>query len=129
MSEHPIKNLMTTAMENIKGMVDVNAVVGDAVAAPDGSFIIPITKVGFGFAAGGTEFNTGDRNDHAEYPFGGGSGGSVSITPVAFLLLKNGDIRLLSLDNDIHMFDRILDIAPDIVDKIKNAVSSYNKPQ
>ena len=129
MSEHPIKNLMASAMENIKGMVDVNAVVGDAVATPDGSFIIPITKVGFGFAAGGTEFNTGDKIEHADYPFGGGCGGSVSITPVAFMLLRNGDVRLLSLDNDIHMFDRILDIAPEIVDKIQKAVSSSNKPE
>ncbi|OEF98498.1 GerW family sporulation protein [Desulfuribacillus alkaliarsenatis] len=123
MSEHPIKSLMSTAMENIKGMIDVNAIVGDAVKAPDGSLIIPISKVGFGFAAGGTEFDIGETDKIGSYPFGGGSGGGVSISPVAFLVIRNGDIRLLSLDNNTHLLNRIIDLTPEVVEKIQKAIN------
>src|ERR1700738_4100049 len=99
MSEHPIQGLMKTAMENIKEMVDVNTIVGDPVETPDGSVIMPISKVGFGFAAGGSEFlgevdqeqnNKSDANKASvSLPFGGGSGGGVSITPIAFLVVNS----------------------------------------
>lgn len=127
MSEHPIQSLMATAMENLKGMIDVNTIVGDAVETPDGSIIIPISKVGFGFAAGGTEFDFGDKKEHQGYPFGGGSGGGVSITPVAFLVLSHGDIRLLTLEKNAQILDRILDLTPEVVDKIQKAMSGTNK--
>lgn len=94
MAEHPIKGLMTTAMESIKEMVDVNTIVGDAVQTPDGTVIIPISRVTFGFAAGGGEYRTDisnksrtDYNDeegseqHGKFPFAGGSGAGVSINP------------------------------------------------
>src|SRR5690606_34495037 len=97
MSEHPIQGLMQTAMENIRDMVDVNTIVGDPVECPDGSVIMPISRVGFGFAAGGSEWAGRNESDagfasdasHAkvELPFGGGSGGGVSITPIAFLVV------------------------------------------
>ena len=102
MSEHPIQGLMRTAMENIRQMVDVNTIVGEPVTAPDGTLILPVSRVSFGFAAGGSEFTTereGDGNgpeakrgpapfesrdvSHASFPFGGGSGGGVSIVPIA----------------------------------------------
>ncbi|MFZ5988822.1 MAG: GerW family sporulation protein, partial [Bacillota bacterium] len=105
MAEHPIEGLMTTAMESIKDMVDVNTIVGDAVQAPDGTVIIPISKVAFGFAAGGGEYNTcceaqgggeGEEEDEGQgkggnksggkFPFAGGSGAGVSINPVAFMV-------------------------------------------
>lgn len=95
MAEHPIQGLMQTAMENIKEMVDVNTIVGDPVQTPDGSIIMPISKVGFGFVAGGSDIRLDDADhkngsqsdaQHASVslPFGGGSGGGVSITPIAF---------------------------------------------
>ena len=90
MEHHPIESLMKTAMENLKEMVDVNKIVGDAVETPDGSVIIPISRVSFGFAAGGTEFeqqaNGGGGKQgggEADLPFGGGSGGGVSV-PVSY---------------------------------------------
>ena len=106
MAEHPIQGLMQTAMENIKEMVDVNTIVGDPVETPDGSIILPISKVGFGFAAGGSEFkiekdNNGNgqskAGEHATValPFGGGSGGGVSITPIAFLVVGVGVVVLM----------------------------------
>ncbi len=120
MADHPIQGLMRTAMENIKQMVDVNTIIGDPVETPDGSVILPISKVGFGFAAGGSEFQY-DR-DHPgtlSYPFGGGSGGGVSITPVAFLVVGKQGIRSIPLENSTHLYDRILDSVPQFVDKMQ----------
>jgi sporulation protein YtfJ len=133
MSEHPIKSLMQTAMENIKDMVDVNTIVGEPVQTPDGSVILPISKVGFGFAAGGSEFQAnGDsngtskesgadaHNSAVQLPFGGGSGGGVSITPIAFLVVGTQGVKVVPLDNQTHLLERLIDVAPTWVDKIKN---------
>src|SRR5690625_5396984 len=84
MDEHPIQGLMVTAMENLKEMIEVNTIIGDPVESPDGTIIIPVSKVGFGFAAGGSEFNSSKESSESSestLPFGGGSGGGVSITP------------------------------------------------
>ncbi len=128
MSEHPIEGLMSTAMESIKEMVDVNTIVGDAVEAPDGTVIIPISKVTFGFAAGGTDYGlkSNDGDDHkkdkfSSLPFGGGSGAGVSIHPVAFMVVGQGQIRLLPVDGSSSI-DRILDLVPDIIEKINESV-------
>jgi sporulation protein YtfJ len=121
---HPIESLMKTAMENLKEMVDVNKIVGDAVETPDGSVIIPISRVSFGFAAGGTEFeqqaNSGNHNNNnqAELPFGGGSGGGVSVQPVAFLVAGQGQVRLLPVDRHA-MLDRLIDLAPQMIEQIQ----------
>lgn len=128
MAEHPIQGLMKTAMENIKEMVDVNTIVGDPVETPDGSVILPVSKVGFGFAAGGSEFdapsqgngNDGQSGDGGQgFPFGGGSGGGVSITPIAFLIVSTTGVKLLNLDGSTHLYDRLIDLAPGVIEKIK----------
>jgi sporulation protein YtfJ len=126
MEEHPIQGLMKTAMENIKDMVDVNTIVGDPVETPDGTIIIPISKVSFGFAAGGSEFEGGEeRKDHhtkagnGSLPFGGGSGGGVTVQPVAFLVVGNGQVRMLPVDRNA-MFDRLLDMAPQFINQVQN---------
>ena len=118
---------MKTAMENLKEMVDVNKIVGDAVETPDGSVIIPISRVSFGFAAGGTEFeqqaNGGSGKQgggEADLPFGGGSGGGVSVQPVAFLVAGQGQVRLLPVDRNA-MLDRLIDMAPQMIDQIREA--------
>lgn len=124
MDHHPIESLMKTAMENLKEMVDVNKIVGDAVETPDGSVIIPISRVSFGFAAGGTEFeqqpagNNHNNNKQAELPFGGGSGGGVSVQPVAFLVAGQGQVRLLPVDRHA-MLDRLIDIAPQVLEQLQ----------
>jgi len=121
MADHPIQGLMRTAMENIKQMVDVNTIIGDPVETPDGSVILPISKVGFGFAAGGSEFQYSQPHSGAiGYPFGGGSGGGVSITPVAFLVVGKQGIRSIPLENTTHLYDRILDSVPQLVEKVQN---------
>lgn len=144
--EHPIQGLMMTAMENLKEMVDVNTIIGEPVETVDGQVIIPVSKVGFGFAAGGTEFDGqgkmqttkethSSRSEHSierrterrddssnsgsnkHYPFGGGSGGGVSITPVAFIVVGPQGIRLLNMEGASHLYDRLIDFAPQLIDR------------
>lgn len=127
MDHHPIESLMKTAMENLKEMVDVNKIVGDPVETPDGSVIIPISRVSFGFAAGGTEYEHMDRgsernNRSPGFPFGGGSGGGVLVQPVAFLVAGQGQVRLLPVDRNA-VFDRLIDLAPQLVEQIRALMS------
>ena len=134
--QHPIEALMKTAMQSIKEMVDVNTIVGDAVQSPDGTVIIPISKVTFGFAAGGGEYSYFSDEDDSEgnsdnedgggvdgnggkYPFAGGSGAGVSINPVAFMIVGNGQIKLLPV-NINSTVDKVLDLVPDVLCRIEN---------
>jgi len=132
MSEHPIQGLMKTAMENLQEMIDVNTIIGDPVETPDGSVILTVSKVGFGFAAGGTEFYSPspEKKSSSQYggsttslkddlPFGGGSGGGVSITPIAFLVVGTNGIKMLHLDESTHLYEKILDLAPNTIEKIQ----------
>ncbi|HEY9062458.1 MAG TPA: GerW family sporulation protein [Pseudobacteroides sp.] len=134
MAEHPIQGLMNTAMSNIKEMVDVNTIVGDAVQAPDGTVIIPISKVTFGFAAGGGEYNNccevdsnKDDDDDSEgkkaskFPFAGGSGAGVSIVPIGFMVVGNDQVKLLPVDTNSSL-DKVLDMIPEIVNKTTDAI-------
>lgn len=138
MSDHPIQGLMTTAMENLKEMIDVNTIIGDPVETPDGSVILTVSKVGFGFAAGGSEFiidggsqggGQGQDKNQAKHPFGGGSGGGVSITPIAFLIVNSKEIKMVHLDENTHLYERILDLAPQAVEKIQQMLSNKNDSQ
>lgn len=135
MSDHPIQGLMQTAMENIKGMVDVNTIVGDAVETPDGSIILPISKVAFGFGAGGSDYRveddgssgsvTGSQAGVKLLPFGGGSGGGVSIRPIAFLVVGKHGVNIVPLDNQTHLYEKVIDAVPNLLDKIA-AMFPYN---
>lgn len=135
MAEHPIEGLMHAALNNIKAMVDVNAIVGDPVQTPDGSVILPISRVAFGFAAGGSDFQveekhsrmvTAERGEvhaasvHGSKPFGGGSGGGVYITPIAFLVVGKQGIHVVSLDNQTHLLEKLIDAAPHVIDRIQS---------
>ncbi len=139
MEDHPIQGLMKTAMESLKEMVEVNTIVGDPVETPDGSVIIPISRVTFGFAAGGSEFETTDENQQPagndkeknNLPFGGGSGGGVTLQPVAFLVVGQGQVRLLPVDNNL-LLDRLIDLTPQVINQIqsmlKKGESSFQGP-
>lgn len=131
MADHPIQGLMQTAMENLKEMVDVNTIVGDPVETPDGSVILPISKVGFGFAAGGSEFEYEPANSKdgagKEMPFGGGSGGEVSITPVAFLVVGKNGIKTIPLEGSNHLYDKIMDMAPQFMEKMQSLMGGAGK--
>jgi sporulation protein YtfJ len=116
---------MQTAMESIRDMVDVNTIVGEPVETPDGKhIIIPVSKVGFGFASGGSEFGSAHQESvHQQYhekhfPFGGGAGGGVSITPVAFIVVGEQGIRLMNTEGQNHLFDRLIDIGTEMIQRV-----------
>ena len=129
MAEHPINGLMETAMQSIKDMVDVNTIIGEPVESKDGTVIIPISKVSFGFAAGGSEFNSkavSKENPNPKLPFGGGSGAGVNISPVSFLVVNNGNIKLIPVEY-CSTVDKIVDYIPEIINKASGFVNSNKK--
>ena len=128
MSEHPIQGMMATAMQSIKEMVDVNTIVGTPVETKDGTVIIPISKVSFGFAAGGSDIPA--KIDYKnENNFGGGSGAGVSIQPVAFMVVGENQIKLLPVNTSENPVGKIVDYIPDAIEKITNLVSKKEKKQ
>ncbi len=113
---HPIEGLMDSALKNIKSMVDVNTIIGEPIQAGDGVTLIPISRVAFGFGAGGSNFGNGNIEVEKQ-SFGGGAGGGVSISPVAFLVVNNGSVRMLPVDQT-NTVDKIIDLAPDLLEKV-----------
>lgn len=130
MADHPIQGLMKTALESLQAMVDVGTIVGDPIETEDGHTIITLSKVGFGFVAGGSEFTTKNENQdedptedtEAYLPFGGGTGGGVSITPIAFLIIGREGVKTIHLDNNTHLYERLIDLAPQTIEKIKEVI-------
>ena len=132
MPEHPIEKILNTSMNSIKDMIDVNTIVGDAIQASNNTVIIPISKVSFGFASGGSEFkgetideyNKKDKDEQIQYrlPFGGGSGAGVSINPIAFLIVQADVVKLLPVDHS-NPIDKILDYMPDLIEKANGAMN------
>lgn len=126
-NEQPVENLMKSTMENLYKMVDADTVVGDSVETKDGSTIIPISKMSFGFVSGGSEFSANSQPiANSDFPFGGGSGAGVTVKPVAFLVIKNDTIRLLKLD-DNSSADKIVDSIPQILDTVKSFICDLKK--
>ncbi len=125
MGEHPINNLMSTVMENIKGMIDVNTIIGDPVETSNGTMIIPISKVGFGFAAGGSDIPT--KND-GDKPFGGGSGAGVSISPIGFLVVTADQIKMVPVSSGNTPIDKLVDYIPVAIEKV-NGMIKKNKDE
>jgi len=126
-NEQQVENLIKSTMENLKNMVDVNTVIGKAVETKDGSYIIPVSKLSFGFASGGSEYlHQKENHNNSVFPFGGGSGAGVSVKPVAFLVVKEDGVRMLPVDQDTT-YDRIVDTVPQILDIIKSLVKDLCK--
>jgi len=129
MQQHPIENLMGTSMESIREMVDVNTVMGDPVKTQDGSTIIPVSKVSFGFAAGGSEFSTKQTEEKAKNQnspmFGGGAGSGVSINPIAFLVITKDQVRILPITNSVSTADRIIDSILDLISEVNGFVMDF----
>lgn len=140
MSEHPIEGLMVTAMNSIQDMIDVNTIIGEPIETSSNIIIIPISKVGFGFAAGGSEFkgetideySKKEKEEAIQYrlPFGGGAGAGVSIMPIAFLVVQPNNVKLLPVSHSSAV-DRLLDYVPDLMEKANNYLnkSMQNKKE
>ncbi len=118
-NEHPVQGVMDTAMSKIKEMVDVNTVVGDPINCADGTVVIPVSKVGFGFASGGSDFPS---KNNANVCFGGGSGAGVTITPIAFLVVSpDKGVSMLPISQPtFSTIDKVIDSIPNYVDRIKD---------
>lgn len=118
-NNHPISDLMNTTMQKIREMVDVNTIVGQPITTPDGITLIPISKLSFGFASGGSDFVSKNHKPGENNTFGGGSGAGVNISPVAFLIVKGDSVRLLPVDPPAATtVDRVIEMVPDVVDKV-----------
>ena len=118
---HPLSDMLGNTMEKIHTLVDANTVVGDPITTPDGVTIIPVSKVNFGYAGGGSDYTT--KNSGSQNPFGGGTGGSVKITPVAFLVIKEGGVRVLPIAEPASSsLERVVDMLPDLIDKLQKFV-------
>ena len=133
MNNHPIEVLMETAMNSIKEMVDVNTIIGEPIETKNGMVIIPISKVCFGFAAGGSEFKgetideykRKEKEEEVQYrlPFGGGSGAGISINPVAFVIVQKDTIKVLPVEH-ISTIDKLMDYVPDLLEKANNIIDT-----
>lgn len=124
----PIEGLMSVAMENIKSMVDVNTIVGDPIVTPDGATIVPISRVSFGFGAGGSEFSANPVDKKSEDKmFGGGSGGGATIKPVAFLVVNKDTIRILPITNTLSTIDRVVDMVPEAINKFNGLINGIKE--
>ena len=121
----PIEDLMNEAMKNIKGMVDANTIVGDVISTADGTTIIPVTRVSFGFGAGGSEFGANETG--GEKMFGGGTGGGVNMNPVAFLVVTKDSVRIVPVSTAMTTAERIVDMMPEVLGKFNDFVSSKIK--
>lgn len=135
MERHPIENIMTTTMENIRDMVDVNTVIGEAIVTQDGSTVIPVSRVCFGFVAGGGEYRCAHPAqakalsadaDAGRMPFAGGTGAGVTIQPMGFLVSTAGSVRLLPAQ-PYAPADRIIELAPQLMCEIRNFLKARNE--
>ena len=119
-----LPNMLENTIAKIKEMVDVNSVVGEPITTPDGVTIIPISKVSIGFGGGGSDFVSKNLNKQ-ENPFGGGAGGGVKVTPIAFLIVKDGNVRMLPVAAPANTTaDRVVEMVPDVLDKISNFIDT-----
>ncbi len=130
---HPIESIMDTTMENLRDMVDVNTVVGDAVQTPDGDTIIPISKVSFGFAAGGGEYGSERKRgetlpENGQPPFAGGAGAGISVCPLGFLVVQKGQVKLLPAQHESYL-DRLVELIPNLLEEAKGLLRASKEKE
>ena len=118
-----IEELMNSSLDKIKQIVNADTIIGKSITTDDGTVIIPVSKVSYGFASGGSDFSSKTSNDM----FGGGNGAGVNIVPVAFLVVSGSDVKLLQIESFSSSLDRIISMTPEIVDKISNAIKKRKK--
>lgn len=116
--KNPVNELLGTSLENLKQLVDVKTIIGDPIHAADGTVIIPVSKVSFGFAGGGGEVPTSKPSN----PFGGGTGGGVTIQPICFLVISNGKVELLQMQTADNTADRIVNMVPGVIDQVSGLI-------
>lgn len=125
MNEHPIQNLMTETMERIKKMVDVDTIIGTPINTPDGTTVIPVSKVTFGFGSGGSDFISRNSKDASPVCFGGGGGAGVTVSPVCFLVINSTGANILPINAQaVTSVDRLIEMLPTAVNKVSSFVEN-----
>lgn len=125
---HPLPDMMGSSIAKLRELVDVNTIIGDPIQTPDGVTILPVSKVKFGFAGGGSDFATKNYPANRDNAFGGGSGAGVTITPVAFLIIKGESVRLLPVTEPASgSMDRLVEMLPDLIDQVSSLLRRKNE--
>ena len=123
-----LPNMLDSTIQKIREMVDVNSVIGEPITTPDGVTIIPVSKVSVGFGGGGSDFASKAQNQ--ENPFGGGVGGGVKVTPICFLVVKDGSVRMMSVPQPANSSaERLVEMLPDTLEKINSFVETKKAPK
>ena len=124
-----LPNMLENTIAKIREMVDVSSVIGDPITTPDGVTIIPVSKVSVGFGGAGSDYVSKNMNKQ-ENPFGGGAGGGMSVTPICFLIVSGGNVRMMPVPVAANTTaDRIVEMVPDTLDKIASFIDSRTAPK
>ena len=124
MAVKPISELTDSSMKNLQALIDTNAVIGKAITTEDGITILPVSRVSFGFGTGGSDLPATQKE-----LFGGGTGGGVSITPIAFLVIQGGSVKVLQIQSYSSTADRVVGMVPDVIDRVSGFVSGMGKKE
>lgn len=122
--EKSANGILATTIERVKDLIDVSTIIGDPITMPDGLTIIPVSKVTYGFASGGSDFPS---KNNVEL-FGGAGGAGITINPVAFLVVKDGEVTVKHIMSNDNAVERAVSLAPDMFDKITKLVDKKKKP-
>ncbi len=124
-----LPNMLENTIAKIREMVDVNSVIGDPITTPDGVTIIPVSKVSVGFGGAGSDFES-KKSSSQQMPFGGGAGGGVKVTPIAFLVIKGDSVRMLPVSAAPNTTaDRLVEMVPDVIDKVSAIIDKKSQPK
>lgn len=127
MERKPVNDFINTAMEKVREMIDANTVIGQPIHTDDGITLIPVSHVSFGFAGGGSDFQT-KHGAGKQDPFGGATGAGVKINPVAMIVIKDGNVRVMNIaPSPGDGLDKLIDMVPDVIDRVENMVAKKNK--
>lgn len=122
MSENSIKSIMDVTMDKLRAMVDANTIIGDPIVV-DGVTLIPVSKVSFGLATGGSDFPSKTQSGL----FGGGGGAGVTVSPVAFIAVSEGNVKMMPVYNELNSFDKAFALAPEVLEKVKEVFKKEKK--
>ena len=125
MAEKPVQEIMAASLEKIRDLVDSNTVIGSPIHTQDGTTILPISKISFGFVSGGTDFATKTQKDL----FGGAASAGGSVTPVGFLVIREGSVKLMQLAEGGATVDRLINMMPEVIDRIEGFVAKKTSKQ
>ncbi|MDD2955476.1 MAG: GerW family sporulation protein [Oscillospiraceae bacterium] len=125
MSQGNVEGLLNVTLEKLKALVDVNTIIGDPITTQDGTTIVPVSQVSFGFGSGGADLPTKAQQSQ----FGGGSGGGVTIKPLAFLVIQGENIRMIQMQKFDNSTDRMVNMVPDVIDKFSGLFSKLGKKE